>query len=369
MKLIINQKDLAPIMAQAQTIVDKKTNSQSLTHVYLKTNSKNELELYATDLEVSLIANIPCEVQSHGVAAIPAQKFYELIRELDNNPIQLIYNNNHWLDIEQGKFKSKIKGLDPEEYPIFILNTPSDWFHISNKELKNLLLKTEFASSSDTARAYLNGVYIHFIDDSLSSVATDGHRLALFRIKKESKWEKYKKGIIIPKKGVNEIRKLLDSMGDNQEIEVTTDNTQLFVRKPGVILGIRLIDGNFPNYIPLIPKHKNKAQVNKNQLLTSIKRVALFSSLKSKAVTLGFNNESLVIQTMSVELGDAKDEIDIEYKGPEIFITYNPNYLIDALNHIDEDQVVFEFESSEKPTLIKGIENTEYLNIVMPMRV
>ena len=368
MNIILDQGVLLPVLTQAQNIAEKKNNTQPLAHVYFEAQN-GQLKILATDLEVSLTAHLPAEVIQEGPALLPAFKFFEVIRELGQGKIHLQSRDNHWLDIEQARFRSKIKGMDPAEYPLFILNTPREWSVIKAQHLKDLLVKTEYAVGGDAGRVYLSGVFLHSKGKQLISVATDGHRLAYKSYPADNEWPLFQRGVIISKKGIQEIKKLLDSLNGDDVVEMTTDQSQFFIKKPGVVLGIRLIEGNYPNYPALIPKHQLKVLLPKEELQTAIKRVALFSSLKSRAVTLEFSENRLVVHTMSMELGDARDEIEISYNGKEVKITYNPAYLLDALNHVQEQQVELQFENAEKPTLIKSVKDESFFNIVMPMRL
>jgi DNA polymerase-3 subunit beta len=368
MNIILDQGALLPILAQAQNIAEKKNNSQPLAHVYFEAKD-GRLKVLATDLEVSLTAVLPAEVIQEGPALLPAFKFFEVIRELGEGKVHLQTRDNHWLDIEQARFRSKIKGMDPAEYPLFILNTPQEWSSIPVQSLKDLLIKTEYAVGGDAGRVYLSGVFLHSRGKQLISVATDGHRLAYKSYEENHEWPLFQRGVIISKKGVQEIKKLLDTLEPDEDVEMTTDQSQFFIKKPGVVLGIRLIEGNYPNYPALIPKHKLKVLLPKEELQTAIKRVALFSSLKSRAITLELSENRVMIHTMSMELGDAKDELEISYKEKDVKITYNPAYLLDALNHIEGQQVEIQFENGEKPTLIKSPDEDSFFNIVMPMRL
>jgi DNA polymerase-3 subunit beta len=368
MNVFVDQKPLVSLLSQAQTVVEKKTNSTQLMNVYLKAQA-NILTIYATDLEVSLVGQIPCEVKTEGTAAISAKTFYEVTRELNDSKIHLIRQENHWLDIRQDRFHSKIIGIPPEEYPLFALQQPSEWTEVSGGQLKSLIYQTDYAISTDLSRAYLTGIYFENLNGQYTMVATDGHRLAIANQDGNTHpGSMFKNGIIIPKKGIAEIKKLIE---DNSEepVKIATDTTQFYIQKPGITLGIRLVDAKFPPFRKLIPNNKWIAVINKNQMLTAVKRVSLFSSSKSRAISLKFDKDVLEVNTTSYELGDAVDEISMHYDGPQMTITYNSRYILDVLANIHESEVEFQIENSEKATLIRGKDNPNFINIVMPMRI
>jgi len=368
MNILVDQKSLISLLSQAQTVVEKKTNSTQLMNVYLKAQANN-LTVYATDLEVSLVGHIPCEVKTEGTAAISAKTFYDVTRELNDSKIHLIRQENHWLDIRQDRFHSKIIGIPPEEYPLFALQQPNEWTEITGSKLKTLIHQTDYAISTDTSRAYLTGIYFECQNQQYTMVATDGHRLAIANQNADSPQESmFKNGVIIPKKGIAEIKKLIEDNSDDI-VKIATDVTQFYIQKPGITLGIRLVEAKFPPFRKLIPNNKWTAVVNKNQMVTAVKRVALFSSSKSKAISLQFDKEILEVNTTSFELGDAVDEIGLKYDGPKMTITYNSKYILDVLTNIQESEVEFQIENSEKATLIKGKGNPNFMNIVMPMRI
>lgn len=367
MNIYVDQKPLVNLLSQAQTVVEKKTNSSQLMNVYLKAANKT-LTLYATDLEVSLVAEIPCEIKSEGVAAVSARTFYEVTKELNENKIHLVRQDNHWLDIRQDRFQSKIIGIAPQEYPVFALQQPSQWLTINGYQFKTLIQQTDYAVSTDTSRAYLGGIYFEQLENYSTMVATDGHRLAIANQKTEIDPEMFKSGIIIPKKGISEIKKLVEDDSESL-IKIASDRTQFYIHKPGITLGIRLVESKFPPFRKLIPNNKFTASVNKSDLVVAVKRVALFSSSKTKAISLKLTTNNLEITTTSYELGDAVDQINMNYDGPEMTITYNSKFILDTLSNIVEQDVEFLVENSEKATIIRGKGNPNFINIVMPMRL
>jgi DNA polymerase-3 subunit beta len=368
MNILVDQKPLVSLLSQAQTVVEKKTNSTQLMNVYLKAQN-NTLTVYATDLEVSLVGEISCETKQEGTAAVSAKTFYDVTRELNDSKIHLIRQDNHWLDIRQDRFHSKIIGIPPEEYPLFALQQPNEWTEVSGAQFKSLIQQTDYAISNDISRAYLTGIYFENINGQYTMVATDGHRLAIATQKCHSTQDSmFKNGIIIPKKGISEIKKLIEDNSENF-IKIATDSTQFYIQKPGITLGIRLVEAKFPPFKKLIPSNKFLATINKSQMMTAVKRVALFSSSKSRAISLHFSKDVLEINTTSFELGDAADELSLNYDGPKMKITYNSKYLLDVLANIQENEVEFQIESGEKATLIQGKGNPNFINIVMPMRI
>ena len=368
MEILVDQNKLVGILSLAQTVVEKKSNSTQLMNVYLKAHY-GTLHVYATDLEVSLVAELPCEVIKEGVATVNAKTFYEITKELSDSKVQIKCHDNHWLDIRQDRFQSRILGIPPSEYPIFALQIPSAWLTLSSQNLKTLINQTEYAISMDTSRNHINGIYLEQLESFLTMAATDSNRLSLAAMKTEvAPHEMFKTGIIIPRKGISEIRKVLDDASETG-IKIASDKTQFFIQKPGITLGIRLIDKRFPLFRRFIPNNRYAAIVDKEALTSAIKRVALFSNSKSKAVILKFQDNSLSISTTHYELGDAKDQLSIEFQGPEMSITYNSRFVLDVLQNIEENEAEFLVEAPERATIIRGRGNPDFINVVMPMRL
>ena len=369
MKIEIEKKDLMNLVGKTQNIVEKRNAMPILVNVLLEA-SEGSLKVFATDLEVSLTDSTKCKVLQPGKVAVSAKSLFDIGKELSEGMIQLVKRDNNWLEIKQGKYTSKIVGISAEEYPIFPAYTGKGFLEIPAETLRDMIDKTIYSVSNDETRYHLNGVYFEQKgDQGYTMVATDGHRLSLINKKlAATTLLSVGQGVIIPRKGLQEIKKILESMGGNFEIAI--EGSQLIVRHQTTTLMIRLIEGKYPNYSQFIPtKLKQKIRINREAFLTSIRRVALLANQKSKAVTLTVSNGRMEITSNNPELGDAKEEIEVIYDGADLKIGFNAKYLQDVLTAIQDDEIDFEINDQLSPGLVRPHNDPNYTCVVMPMRI
>lgn len=370
MKLRIQKEALLNLLSKTQNIVEKRNTMPVLVNVLFEAEG-SELKVFATDLEVSLTDKVDADIEQSGKVAVSAKNLFDIIKELPDGEITLSKKDNNWLEVTQNKSRFNIVGIGAEEYPVFPTFSTNEFLDVSSDILKEMIEKTIYSVSTDETRYHLNGVYFENQGNESNTyrmVSTDGHRLSLVdRIPTSGNKTVTASGVIIPRKGLNEIRKLLDQ---SNELSFAIEGSQLIVRNDNTVLMVRLIEGKYPNYSQLIPQklHK-KAVVSKDQMLASLKRVSLLSNQKSKGVTLSFENGHLEILSNNPELGDAKEEIEVNYDGEALKIGFNAKYLMDALNAITDDSVDIELNDQLSPALIKPSHDPDYRCVIMPMRL
>jgi DNA polymerase-3 subunit beta len=368
MKITVLKKDLVRILSRPQNIVEKRNAMPVLVNVLLQAE-RNLLTIFATDLEVSLKDACAAEISLEGKVAVNARNLFDITRELSEGPIQLIKKENHWLEIKQGKYTSKLVGVSAEEYPIFPVYENGNFLKLQSDALREMIEKTIYSVSNDETRYHLNGVYFEQKDQNeYSMVATDGHRLSLIIKKSENPIQLPSGGVIIPRKGLNEIKKLVDS--EEGAIYLAVDGSQLILKHEETVLMVRLIEGKYPNYQQFIPqKFSQKLTVNREAFLSSLKRVSLLANYKSKAVTLSIANGKMEIASNNPELGDAKEELEIDYQGKDLKIGFNAKYITDVLTVIQDDEVDVEINDQLSPGLVRPHNDANYTCVVMPMRI
>ena len=375
MKIRVEKTDFLTLLSKTQNIVEKRNTMPVLINILLEAKD-NTLKVYATDLEISLTDSIPAEVQEEGQCAVDAKKLFQIVKELQDGMITLQKKPNNWLELQQEKTKVNIVGVNVEEYPVFPVTSSSSMARINAEVLKDMIEKTIFSVSNDETRYHLNGVYFEQIqeDEGLHyrMVATDGHRLSLVdRLAEGAKVEGAPKssGVIIPRKGLAEIRKLIEA-APGGTIEMAIEGAQLVVRQDSTVLLIRLIEGKYPNYQQLIPQTlQRKISAPRNKLISSLKVASLLANEKSRGVTLSVNDGVLEITSNNPELGDAREEVAVNYEGENIKIGFNARYLLDVLNSIEEDEVNIELNDQLSPGLIRPTTDKDYTCIIMPMRI
>ncbi len=371
MKLSVEKKDLLNVIARAQNIVEKRNTMPILINVLLEAN-KDGLRAFATDLEVSLTDEIKASVKQEGKVAVNAKSLFEIIKELPEGKVELERRENNWLKITQNRAVFNMVGISPDEYPVFPAFTSQEFVAIDGQVFAEMIEKTIYSVSNDETRYHLNGVYLEMRPDNDAAmyrmVATDGHRLAMVDRKVNSVKLKTSQGVIVPRKGLHEIRKLLDSVEDS--VEIAIEGAQLVVRHNSTMLMVRLIEGKYPNYQQLIPQNlKEHLLVQREALLSSLKRVSLLSNAKSKGVTFTLGSGKMEITSNNPELGDAKEEIEIDYKGRDLRIGFNARYVIDVLNSMQDDIVRIELNDQLSPGIIRPHDDNSLTCVVMPMRI
>lgn len=372
MKFEVEKKDLFALLVKTQNIVEKRNTMPVLVNILLELKD-GILKIFATDLEVSLTDEAKVKMTTPGKVAVNAKNLFEIIKELAEGPVTLTKKENNWLEIKQNKSVFNIVGISSEEYPVFPTYTTTEFMKIQADVLCDMIEKTIYSVSNDETRYHLNGVYFEKFNDNnvqkYRMVATDGHRLSLVdRQADAAKKQAVNGGVIIPRKGLHEIRKLLESLGG--EFEMAIEGSQLIVRHASTVLMVRLIEGKYPNYQQLIPQNlRRQVSVSRESLLSSLKRVSLLSNQKSKGVTLLLTNGRMEITSNNPELGDAKEEIEVNYKGEDLKIGFNAKYILDVLASFDDDEVAIELNDQLSPSLMRPHNDQSYTCVVMPMRI
>jgi DNA polymerase-3 subunit beta len=373
MKIKIEKKDLIGLLSKTQNIVEKRNTMPVLVNVLFDAH-KNKLKVFATDLEVSLTDECDAEISEEGQIAINARNLFDIVKELSEGPIHLTKKKNNWMEIKQNKSVFNLVGIGAEEYPIFPSFKTKEFVKIDAKVFSEMIERTIYSVSNDETRYHLNGVYFEKKESanktSFRMVATDGHRLSLVDrdIEQDSSNALPTQGVIIPRKGLGEIKKLIDAM--DTDVEMAFEGSQLIIKNNRTVLMVRLIEGKYPNYQQLIPQTmKRQAGINREVFLGCIRRVSLLSNHKSKGVTIALSNGKMEISSNNPELGDAKEEIDVDYSGEDLKIGFNARYILDILNSFEEENLALQLDGQLSPGLIRPAKDKDYTCVVMPMRI
>jgi DNA polymerase-3 subunit beta len=362
MKIKLQKEDLFSNLQKIQNIVTTKTTLPILSYVLLNTEQK-ELRITATDLDIGISCRIPVENLESGSVCLPARKFFEIIRELPSNDIEITVKKNNLTNIKTKSCEFKIMGLNPEEFPKLPEFKESQIINIKSEILKKAITLTSFAVSLDETRYILNGVLFHFQDSKISIVATDGRRLAIKEEKLPNSINKEIK-VIIPIKAIRELER---NLNDTEEVLMVLGKNQIGFEFTNVLLVSRLIEGDFPDYQQVVPPEAiHKIKINRQLFLGAIRRASLLATPDYQAIKLEVFKNKLVVSKSTPDIGESYEELPIEYDGKEILIGFNPDYLIDVLKNLDEEDIEFELTESEKPGVIR---KPDYIYIVLPMRL
>ncbi|MBM4306131.1 MAG: DNA polymerase III subunit beta [Deltaproteobacteria bacterium] len=371
----IDKKEFLKGLGLMQGIAGRKTTLPILSHIYMEWK-KNLLFLTGTDLETGIQEELTATVHQEGKASISSKKLYEIIRELPEQTIHIQTKENHWIHLKCGKSVFNIAGLDPEEFPSLPAWQEKLFTPLPTRIIKEMIEKTVFAASNEDSRYHLNGIFLtqQKIDgkESLRMVATDGHRLSL--VDREGQMIKgVEKGLVIPKKGVLEIKKILGEKEGEGETSMFVNNTHAFFKMGKTLMVIRLIEGEFPEYEQVIPKNNDKKlKVSKETLYGSLKRVSTMASERAEGVKLALRKNLMELSSYHQDFGDAKEEVDVQYEGSPIEIGFNARYLIEAIQSFDTDEILLEFKDEGNPGMIKPHPSPSPSNqicIIMPMRI
>jgi DNA polymerase-3 subunit beta len=373
MELKIAVQEIAKALGRSQGIVEKKSTMPILSHVLLEAKKGDVLHVSATDLDVAVSGEHRCEVLKEGAVAVSAKHLYEIVKSLPENTLILKKVQNNYLEIRSGTAEFKIVGLPAEDFPALPRFDKVPFVQTPAKTMLEMIEKTAFAVSNDETRYNLNGVFFEPASGVVRMVATDGHRLALIERKLEGDF-KLKKGVILPRKGLLELKRLLAEIVESGEDKADgklgfVENSAIFMR-PGVVLVMRLIDGAFPDYRQVIPKEGEKqAKMGRTRLLETLRRVSLLSSDKAHAVKMDLSAGTMKVLSQNPDLGEAKEELPVEYKGDTLKIGFNARYVMDVLGVIGTDEIQLELADDLSPGVIRPVGETGYTAVIMPMRI
>ncbi len=374
MKFSISRGELYKGLSRIQSIVEKRNTMPILANVLLdvpETGEPARLELAATDLEVGIRSTHACQADQAGSVTVSAKKLHEIVRELPDETVHIEVGGNAYLALRCARAEFTLAGNAAEEYPTLPGVAPERTAHLQALVVGEMIERTVYAASLDETRYNLNGVFIELLRDisKLRMVATDGHRLAYVDRAVGSDLGNLENGVIIPRKGVAELKRLVDEE-DADEVEIGFEGNSGLARKGDVTLVMRLIEGEFPNYRQVIPREISHQLVLETEPFThALRRVALLSAERSRAVKLEFEEGKLALSSSNPDLGEAREELDVDYAGEPVSIAFNARYLIDAFAATRAKEVRFGFRDALSPAQVVPTDDEDNLSVVMPMRV
>ncbi|MDI6605577.1 MAG: DNA polymerase III subunit beta [Candidatus Omnitrophota bacterium] len=362
MKVSVEREVLLNGIQTVQNIITAKSALPILLNILIETQ-QDTIRLTATDLDIGINCVIPVDVQEAGAITVPAKRFSDIIKELPSNIINLTTKKNNSMIIKAESCQFKIMGLSRDEFPKLPEFKDKEVVQLEQAELKQMLGLVSFAASMDETRYILNGILFKVVKNNLTLVATDGKRLAI--IEKKINQDAGKEiSIIVPIKTIHELNRNLKEEGG---LSLILGNNQALFDMGDIVIVSRLIEGEFPDYQQVIPPvSNNKIMINRGQFMLAVKRAALLSTPDYQAVKLEVFKNKLVVSKSTPDIGESREEVPISYQGKEMFIGFNPNYLVDVLKNISAEEVGFELADGEKPGVIR-IDG--YVYIVLPMRL
>ncbi len=365
MRLTITRQNLQRGLAAVSASIPGKTTLPVLSNVLIESDD-HSLWISGTDLDVSIRVRVPAEVAQGGAITAPGRKLLELTRELPDQPVEL-QARGHQLEIGCGNSRFKLNGLPSEEFPSLPAMDFEEGWRVSEQALRQLIRATAFAVSTEESRPILNGVYWD-LGDRMTMVATNGHRLAKMEVAAAGGAEGAAGSFIVPPAGLAHVERLFDGDG---EIEVGRGGNHLGFRSVNQEVYTRLIEGRYPNYEQVIPKDNDKvARVDKEAMEAAVRRMAVLASDQTHRIRMSFESDRVHLDVMTPDLGEAHDELELDYEGEALRIGFNANYLIEVLRNMPAGDVRVAFKTAERAaTVVPADSDLEYLCLVMPLRL
>lgn len=376
MSLIFNisRDDFLAGLSSLQNIAGKKANITILANILIESKT-DSLLMTATDLEIGIRSSLPAEILSPGSITLPAKKLFEIVRESGADHIHIEIMENNWAKISAGSTDYKLAGMPGEEYPAFPEYNENNLISLKSDIIKELIDKTIFSVAQEGESQFnLTGVLVEkdILDGKniLRMVSSDGHRLSLCETTVENDLSglKMEKIILIPRKGMQEIRKLTEL---STEIKIAFEEKQAVIKTEHAIIIVRLINGDFPDYKNIISfiKKEKCIELNRLQFMNSMKKMNLFTEDRFNAVQFQLTPNKLILSSQSMDIGSAKDEIDISYTDSPLNLGFNVKYFIENMQVMSSDTIKAYINSEESPCLIQGDDDPGFVSIIMPMKI
>jgi DNA polymerase-3 subunit beta len=384
MKLSVSRDELVQGLARAHGVADRKSSMPVLANVLLETEGPGGLRISATDLHLGITGVVPASVESAGATTASARTLFDIVKNLPPGEVQLSVDENQWLRVKCGRVNYRIAGIPAEDFPSLPSAEDVEFFCLDAELVSRLIEQTHFAVSTDEGRPHLNGALFEGAVTTLRMVATDGHRLSMIERKVEK--DKGPEGapvnfgfsMLIPLKAIHELRRLLEEgAGD---IEVGASGPNAFFRRhlagagegveTEITMSVKLVDARFPPYEKVIPKgSERQVVVSRLPLLEALRRASLISRDKSTALRLQYSLDKLTVASDNPDVGEASEELDIQYQGDEMTMGFNGRYIIDTLQSLQAESIVLELNGATDACVIKPVDDPGYIGVVMPMRL
>ncbi len=362
----VTKQDLLTPLLTIAGAVDKKQSLAILGHILLKTVN-GELFLTATDLEIEVSARVPCSVQQDGQITVPAKKMVDIIRSLEDNAAPKFCCDQGVVIIQEGRSKFKLATLPAENYPNSE-DEPSEMeFSLPREALIHLLQATHFAMSQQDVRVFLNGLLLELDAQTISTVATDGHRMAICRFPCQIGDQHHR--LLIPRKGVQEIQRLLNNITD-AHVSLSAGKSHIKLMTSQYTFLSKLIEARFPPYQKAIPRAQDKqVLIDRDLLRRALSRISILANEKSRAVLLHIQANQLTLVANNQEQEEAIEILEAETQGDELKIGINAGYLLDVLGYVNSGMLRLSLANTESSVLVESVQDEHYQYVIMPMKI
>ena len=368
MRFTISREKLQEGLAAVTAAVPAKTTLPVLSNLLIETTERG-IRLSATDLDIAVSTEVSADVETPGSITIPAKKLSEIARELPPSPVKVSASGEQRVTIECGRSRFKLLGLPRDEFPSFPTVRFNESWRVKSGELQKLISHVAFAVSTEESRPILNGVLWELREDRMRMVATNGHRLSKMELPVESS-SAPPGDLIVPPKALEQIKRLFPA---EEELEIARGENHLGFRSPFTSVFTRLVEGPYPNYEQVIPKDNDRfCLCDKAALTSALKRMSVIASDQTHRIKMSFNTGMLKFSVTTPDLGEASDELPVNYNGDQLDIGFNATYLLEILRYMPTEQVRLTFKAPERAATIEpeGWDDpAKYLCLVMPLRL
>lgn len=366
MRFTLQREAFLKPLAQVVNVVERRQTLPVLANFLVQVQN-GQLSLTGTDLEVEMVSRIAVEDAQDGETTIPARKLFEIIRALPDGSRITVSQTGDKITVQAGRSRFTLATLSAGDFPSVDEVEATERIAVPEAALKELIERTAFAMAQQDVRYYLNGLLFDLRGDALRTVATDGHRLALCETDL-AKPSGSKRQIIVPRKGVTELQRLLES-GD-REIELEVGRSHVRVKRDDVTFTSKLIDGRFPDYEAVIPIGADReVKVDREALRASLQRAAILSNEKYRGIRVEVSPGNLKISAHNPEQEEAQEEIEADTTVSDLAIGFNVNYLLDALSALRDEEVIIQLRDSNSSALVRESSSEKSRHVVMPLRL
>ncbi len=370
MEFTVGSGDLLRELNLTQGVVERKTTIPILSNLLFEAKG-SALTITATDLELTICTSCSAKVKKDGAGTVPAKKLIELVRLLPEGEMKFKLLENHWVQVVCDRKSYKLVGMAKENFPA-VAPVPHTLVKLPAALIASMIEKTAFAISTEESRYTLSGAKLVLKPDSVSLVATDGHRLALVEADHKFEGLNAEVGVLVPKKAMAELKNLATEAGEEAEIDFSQDESNLFFQTGNRTLTARKLTGQFPNYEAVLPRDNNKViALDRDELNSALRRVSQLADPRSRAVKLALSKEGVEISASSPEYGEAREVIEKEYKGDPLAVGFNAAYMLDFLAAAAEGPISLELKDEQSAGQMRPLadEKFRYRYVIMPMRI
>jgi DNA polymerase-3 subunit beta len=373
MNVSVMQENLARGLGVVSRAVSSRATLPVLANVLLKTEESG-LKLTATNLEIGINCWVPGKVEESGEITVPARLLTDLVASLPNQRIDLqLSSKDRTLKVTCGGSRSSIKGIDADEFPVVAAIGEAPATSVDGRALRDALQQVVFAAASDESRPILTGVLTKLTGDTMTLAAADNYRIAVRSLKLE-KPVSPEMSIVVPARSYAELMRILPDAEAPIEITITPNKSQVLFHVEGIDLVSRLIEGQFPNYEPVIPQsHASRAVLDREAFLSGARRASIFARDSANIVKIEFggessNGEGVSISAHAADVGDNADTLEAAVEGSPTSIAFNARYLLDVLTNLGTDEAALELSGPLAPGVVRGVGKDDYVHVIMPVR-